>query len=82
VNRAVAVGRAHGPEQGLAALAPVLADQTLRGYLPLHAAHADLLARAGRADESAVAWAAAAELAVDEQHAAELMRRAGAAPPK
>jgi RNA polymerase sigma-70 factor (ECF subfamily) len=76
VNRAVAVGRAHGPVAGLAALVPVLNDDTMAGYLPLHAAHADLLGRAGRAQESAAAWKAAADLAVDEEHAAEFMRRA------
>ena len=48
INRAVAVGMADGPQAGLAILAPVLAAGTLAGYAPLHAAHADLLDRAGR----------------------------------
>jgi len=59
VNRAVAVGMADGPHAGLAVLEPVLASGALTGYAPLHAAHADLLQRAGRADEAAAAWARA-----------------------
>jgi RNA polymerase sigma-70 factor (ECF subfamily) len=61
VNRAVAVGLAYGPLAGLAVLAPVLASGELDGYGPLHTAHADLLDRAGRADEAAAAWARAIE---------------------
>lgn len=61
VNRAVAVGLAYGPLAGLAVLAPVLASGELGGYGPLHTAHADLLDRAGRADEAAAAWARAIE---------------------
>jgi RNA polymerase sigma-70 factor, ECF subfamily len=59
VNRAVAVGLADGPLAGLAVLTPVLASGQLDGYGPLHAAHADLLDRAGRADEASAAWARA-----------------------
>lgn len=79
VNQAVAVGRADGPGAGLQALRPVLSDDTMANYLPLHAAHADLLCRAGRVEEAAAAWRAAAALAVNPQHAAELLRRARAA---
>ena len=61
VNRAVAVGLADGPLAGVAILAPVLASAGLDGYGPLHAAHADLLDRAGRADEATAAWARAIE---------------------
>jgi len=61
VNRAVAVGLADGPLAGLAILAPVLASGELDGYGPLHTAHADLLERAGRADEASAAWARALE---------------------
>ena len=61
VNRAVAVGLADGPLAGLAILAPVLASGELDGYGPLHTAHADLLDRAGRADEATAAWARAIE---------------------
>ena len=61
VNRAVAVGRAQGPAAGLAVLAPVLADPRWSRYAPLHAAHADLLARAGDAGPACAAWQRAAE---------------------
>jgi RNA polymerase sigma-70 factor (ECF subfamily) len=46
---------------GLAVLAPVLASGELGNYAPLHTAHADLLDRAGRADEATAAWARAIE---------------------
>jgi RNA polymerase sigma-70 factor (ECF subfamily) len=63
VNRAVAVGRAHGSQAGLAVLAPVLAGGDLDGYAPLHAAHADLLQRAGDVDGARQAWGRAAACA-------------------
>ncbi|SNS94619.1 hypothetical protein SAMN06893096_11159 [Geodermatophilus pulveris] len=80
VNRAVAVGRAEGPEAGLALLAPVLADGRLAGYVPLHAAHADLLERAGDAAGAAAAWRRAAELSGNPAERAVLDRRAAAGP--
>lgn len=59
VNRAVAVGMADGARAGLAVLEPVLAGSALAGYAPLHAAHADLLERAGEAAAARAAWARA-----------------------
>ena len=56
INRAVAVGLADGPLAGLAVLTPVLASGELDGYGPLHAAHADLLDRAGEAEAATAAW--------------------------
>jgi len=56
VNRAVAVGMADGPLAGLAVLEPILASGALAGYGPLHAAHADLLERAGEEQAAAAAW--------------------------
>ena len=47
LNRAAAVGVAHGPSPGLELLAPLLADPRLASYQPLHAPHAELLRRAG-----------------------------------
>jgi RNA polymerase sigma-70 factor (ECF subfamily) len=55
LNRAVALGELHGPEAGLAAVA-TLDGVALDGYQPFHAARADLLARAGRGPEAAVAY--------------------------
>jgi RNA polymerase sigma-70 factor (ECF subfamily) len=75
VNRAVAVGRADGPRAALALLAPVLADGRLAGYAPLHAAHADLLARAGDEEGAAAAWGRAAQLSRNSAEQAALARR-------
>jgi RNA polymerase sigma-70 factor (ECF subfamily) len=75
VNRAVAVGMADGPLAGLAVLEPVLAAGTLAGYAPLHAAHADLLARAGDAEGAAAAWARAADATSNAALREELRRR-------
>ena len=49
LNRAVAVGLADGPAAGLELIEPLLADPALERYQPLHAAHAELLSRAGDA---------------------------------
>ncbi len=79
VNRAVAAGMADGAAAGLAILAPVLASGALTGYAPLHAAHADLLERAGRADEAAAAWARAERAMGNAALQRELQRRRAAA---
>lgn len=76
VNRAVAVGRADGPRAALALLEPVLADGLLAGYAPLHAAHADLLERAGDPAGAVAAWQRAAELTRNPAEQAALERRA------
>jgi RNA polymerase sigma-70 factor (ECF subfamily) len=76
VNRAVAVGRADGPRAALALLAPVLADGRLDGYPPLHAAHADLLERAGDHEAAESAWRRAAGSARNPSEQAALARRA------
>ena len=79
INRAVAVGMADGPLAGLAILEPILTSGTLSGYAPLHAAHADLLERAGDADGAAAAWARAATATGNEALREELDRRRGGA---
>jgi RNA polymerase sigma-70 factor (ECF subfamily) len=78
VNRAVAVGMADGPLAGLAVLEPVLASGELDGYGPLHAAHADLLQRAGDPGAPA-AWARAAAATASPALRDELQRRRGLA---
>ena len=60
VNRAVAVGFADGPRAGLAILDAVAGDERLARYQPLHAARAELLARAG--EDADAAYARAIEL--------------------
>jgi RNA polymerase sigma-70 factor (ECF subfamily) len=55
LNRAVAVAELDGPAAGLAAL-DVVGPGLLDHFQPYHAARADLLARAGRADEAVAAY--------------------------
>ena len=64
VNRAVAEGRARGPEVGLALLAGLEGEaaRRLAEYQPYHAVRADLLRRAGRAQEAALAYRTALAL--------------------
>ena len=77
VNRAVAAGLADGPLAGLAILTPVLASGQLDGYGPLHAAHADLLERAGQPDVAAAAWSRAIDATENGPMRDEMIRRAG-----
>ena len=58
LNRAVAVAELHGPEAGLA----VLNGLPLDHYRYFHSARAELLERAGRADEARQAYGRALEL--------------------
>ncbi len=75
VNHAVAVGFAAGPAAGLDLLAPLLLDARLADYQPLHAAHADLLRRAGDLAAAGEAYRRAIELSANAVEAAELDRR-------
>jgi len=78
LNRSVAVGLADGPAAGLALLGPLLADPTVEGYQPLHAAHAELLSRAGDAEAAAHAYERAIALTANAVERAELERRLAA----
>ncbi len=73
LNRAAAIAMDEGPERGLA-LMDDLAEE-LDGYVPLHAARADLLSRVGRDDEAAAAYGRALELAENEVEREFLQRR-------
>jgi len=75
LNRAVAVGEADGPLAGLAAL-DGLTDDELPGHR-LPAARAELLARAGRADEARAAYDAAIDRCANEAERAHLEERRG-----
>jgi RNA polymerase sigma-70 factor (ECF subfamily) len=75
LNRAAAVGFAHGAQAGLQLLAPLLDDPALERYQPLHAAHAELLRRAGDSAGAARAYERAIELSANEVERAELERR-------
>jgi RNA polymerase sigma-70 factor (ECF subfamily) len=78
LNRAVAVGLGAGPGAGLALLEPLLGDPALERYQPLHAAHAELLSRAGDAAGAARAYERAIALTANAVERAELERRLGA----
>jgi RNA polymerase sigma-70 factor (ECF subfamily) len=77
VNRAVAVGFASGAAAGLALLTPLTRERALADYQPLHAAHAELLRRAGDRAGAAAAYGRAIELTGNAVERAELERRAG-----
>jgi RNA polymerase sigma-70 factor (ECF subfamily) len=78
LNRAVAVGLADGPAAGLTLLEPLLRDPALERYQPLHAAHAELLSRAGDASAAAGAYERAIALSANVVEQAELERRLSA----
>lgn len=61
LNRAVALGLVHGPDEGLRALDAL--DRALSGYFLLPATRADFLRRLGRAEEARVSYEAALALA-------------------
>lgn len=75
VNRAVAHGRAFGPDAGLAVL-DQLPDGALAGSHLLPSVRGDLLARAGRSAEAAASFREAASLTANEAERALLLRRA------
>jgi RNA polymerase sigma-70 factor (ECF subfamily) len=75
LNRVVAVGLADGPVAGLALLEPLLADPALERYQPLHAAHAELLSRAGDTSDAARAYERAIALTSNAVERTELERR-------
>jgi RNA polymerase sigma-70 factor (ECF subfamily) len=77
LNRAVAVGFADGPGAGLRLLGPLLADAALERYQPLHAAHAELLRRAGDTAGAARAYEQAIGLSANAVEQEELRRRLG-----
>ncbi|MCI3279325.1 RNA polymerase sigma factor [Streptomyces cylindrosporus] len=75
LNRTVAVGMADGPEAGLALLAELEQEGDLTDYHLLPATRADLLRRAGRAEEAAKAYERALELVENEAERRFLEKR-------
>jgi RNA polymerase sigma-70 factor, ECF subfamily len=75
LNRAVAVAFAYGPEHGLELLRPLLAEPSMESYQPLHAAHAELLRRAGDRADAVAAYERAIALTANAVERAELERR-------
>jgi RNA polymerase sigma factor (sigma-70 family) len=78
VNRAVAHGRAFGPDDGLAVLDAVAAHRALSASHLVPAVRGDLLARAGRHTEAAAEFDRAASLTGNEAERAVLRSRAAA----
>lgn len=62
LNLAAAIGMAHGPQAGLDALGPLLADPAQRGNHRVHATRAHLLELAGEDEPARAAFALAASL--------------------
>ena len=75
LNRAVASGFAAGPGEGLRLLEPLLEDPSMQRYQPLHAAHAELLRRAGDLPGAAQAFERAIALSANDVERTELERR-------
>lgn len=78
LNRAVAVAMRDGPAAGLALVERVAAAPELRGYHPLPAARADLLARLGRTAEAAQAYRTALQQVGNQPERTYLTRRLAA----
>jgi RNA polymerase sigma-70 factor (ECF subfamily) len=77
INRAVALGFAGRPAEGVALLAELDADARVAGYAPLYAARAELLRRIGDGEGARAAHATAIAVAEnDVQRAALEARRA------
>lgn len=75
LNRAAAIGFRDGPQAGLDALAPLLAEPALATYGYLSAARADFLRRLRRRAEAADAYAEALALTTNEAERAFLLER-------
>ncbi len=76
LNRAVAVGFAHGPQAGLDALDQLSDDPQLATYGYLPSARADFLRRLGRTEEAKTAYTEALMLtgnAVERQFLASML---------
>lgn len=77
LNRAVAVGMAYGPAEGLALADALLAEPALRNYHLLPSVRGDLLDKLGRRDEARAEFRRAAEMTRNERERTLLLARAG-----
>jgi RNA polymerase sigma-70 factor (ECF subfamily) len=75
LNRAVAIAMSDGVEHGLAIIEGLQASGELDRYHLFHAAHADLLRRAGRFQQAAGAYDEAIALCENDVERAYLRRR-------
>jgi RNA polymerase sigma factor (sigma-70 family) len=76
LNRAVAVGMADGPAEGLAVLDTIAAEPALASYPQLPAVRGDLLAKLGRRAEARYEYERAAALTRNERERALFLDRA------
>ncbi|MCC5580144.1 sigma-70 family RNA polymerase sigma factor [Microtetraspora sp. AC03309] len=76
LNRAVAVGMARGPQEGLVLVDSLIADPALRDYHLLPGVRGDLLVRLGRHAEARLEFERGASLARNVAERAFLRRRA------
>jgi integrase len=76
LNRAVALGMAHGPQAGLDVVDALVTDPSLRDYHLLPAVRGDLLVRLGRDAEARREFERAADLTRNAAERAFLLRRA------
>jgi predicted RNA polymerase sigma factor len=78
LNRAVAVGRAHGPAAGLTIVDSLIENHRLADYALLPAVRADLLAELGRSDEARAEFERAASMTRNDRERALFQARADA----
>lgn len=78
LNRAVAVSMTDGPQAALLLVGQLEAEGSLRGFRPLTAVTAELLARSGQTDAAIDAFVAAAEMPGNAAESEVLRRRAAA----
>ncbi|MFD7966235.1 sigma-70 family RNA polymerase sigma factor [Streptomyces zaomyceticus] len=78
LNRAVALGMAHGPQAGLDLVDSLINDPALRDYHLLPSVRGDLLVRLGRGEEARLEFHRAASLTGNASERAFLLRRAEA----
>jgi predicted RNA polymerase sigma factor len=76
LNRAVAVGMAHGPAAGLELADRLVSERALEGYHLLPAVRGDLLAKLGRDEEARIEFERAAALTRNARERELLLRRA------
>ena len=79
LNRAVALSRAVGPAEGLAAVDSLISEPSLKTYHLLPAVRGDLLDRLGRFDEARAEFERAASLTRNAREREVLRARAAAA---
>ncbi|HEU4940413.1 MAG TPA: hypothetical protein VFT97_02240, partial [Candidatus Eisenbacteria bacterium] len=78
LNRAVAIGMAHGPSAGLDHVDSIAKEPALRDYHLLPSVRGDLLAKLGRAEEARAEFERAASMTRNDRERRLLLDRAAA----